>query len=88
MGSLVIVAGRVALNVQREGGRFMHDEKVIATPEEQQAVQKKREFPRTASHDKYDKPEPILDASCIMEQADRGEGMGVDDVKTYHRMEK
>jgi hypothetical protein len=36
----------------------------------------------------YEDPQPILDASSIQEQMDRGEGMGVDDVKTYHRTEK
>ena len=45
-------------------------------------------FSITPSHDEYEEPEPILDATSIQEQMDRGEGMGVDDVKTYHRTEK
>lgn len=36
----------------------------------------------------YKEPEPILDSSSDFEKMDRGEGMGVDDVKTYHRTEK
>ena len=45
-------------------------------------------FPYQASHETYAEPQPILDPSCVMEQMDRGEGMGVDDEKTYHHTEK
>jgi hypothetical protein len=45
-------------------------------------------FSRVPVHEPYDEPEPILDSTCVMEQVDRGEGMGVDDEKTYHRTEK
>lgn len=48
--------------------------------------------PENGPKDKYPpayvEPEPILDASCEFEKADRGEGMAVDDVKTYHRTER
>jgi len=37
---------------------------------------------------RYPEAEPILDPTCGFEEVDRGEGMGVDDVKTYHRTEK
>lgn len=66
----------------------MPNDKAIAMPEETKTPNKPREFPRTASHDTYSEPEPILDSSCIMEQVDRGEGMGVDDHRTYHHTEK
>lgn len=49
---------------------------------------KGREFPVVASHTPYTEPEPILDSSCGFEEMDRGEGMAVDDEKTYHRTEK
>lgn len=39
-------------------------------------------------HEVYTEPRPILDPDCEFEKADRGEGMGVDDVKTYHATEK
>jgi hypothetical protein len=45
-------------------------------------------FSRVPVHEAYVEPEPILDPTCIQEQMDRGEGMGVDDEKTYHRTEK
>jgi len=57
-------------------------------PDEKNIPPKRREFPREASHDTYTEPEPIVDASSVQEQVDRGEGMGVDDEKTYHRTEK
>jgi hypothetical protein len=47
-----------------------------------------RKFSLVALHEAYGEPEPILDASCDFEKMDRGEGMGVDDEKTYHRTEK
>ena len=47
-----------------------------------------RPFPRTPSHEKFTEPEPILDPTCGFEEMDRGEGMAVDDEKTYHRTEK
>jgi len=47
-----------------------------------------RKFPITASHEPYTEPEPILDPSCGFEQMDRGEGMGVDDEKTYYHTER
>jgi hypothetical protein len=50
--------------------------------------EKLRKFPRTASHETYIEPEPILDPTCGFEEMDRGEGMAVDDEKTYHRTEK
>jgi hypothetical protein len=37
---------------------------------------------------RYPEAEPILDPTSVFEEADRGEGMGVDDEKTYHRQEK
>src|SRR5262249_50385985 len=40
---------------------------------------KPKSFPRVAVHHAYPEPEPILDPTCIMEQVDRGEGMGVHD---------
>jgi hypothetical protein len=47
-----------------------------------------KKFSTTPSHEAYAEPEPILDPSCGFEEMDRGEGMGVDDEKTYHRTEK
>ena len=47
-----------------------------------------QEFFRVASHKRYTHPEPILDPTCVQEQMDRGDGMGVDDQKTYHHTEK
>ena len=47
-----------------------------------------KKFFRTASHDTYTEPEPIVDATSDFEQMDRGDGFGVDDEKTYHRTEK
>ncbi|HEY3839432.1 MAG TPA: hypothetical protein VGL72_22830 [Bryobacteraceae bacterium] len=46
------------------------------------------QFSRVPTHDKFTEPEPILDSSCDFEKMDRGEGMAVDDVKTYHRTER
>jgi hypothetical protein len=40
------------------------------------------------TQERFPEPEPILDPTCDFEQMDRGEGMGVDDEKTYHRTEK
>ena len=40
------------------------------------------------TQERYPEAEPILDASCGFEEMDRGEGMAVDDEKTYHRTEK
>ena len=57
-------------------------------PDEKQAQPKPRKFAREASHEAYREPEPILDPSCDFEKMDRGEGMAVDDEKTYHRTEK
>lgn len=57
-------------------------------PDEKTVAEKRKEFHREASRDTYAEPEPILDASSVQEQIDRGEGMGVDDEKTYHRTEK
>jgi hypothetical protein len=37
---------------------------------------------------RYPEPEAILDPTCDFEEMDRGEGMAVDDIKTYHRTEK
>ena len=45
-------------------------------------------FSTHAMHDVYPEPEMILDPSSVMEQEDRADGMGVDDVKTYHRTER
>jgi hypothetical protein len=56
--------------------------------EEKKEQPKARKFPLEASHEIYSEPEPILDPSCTFEEMDRGEGMGVDDEKTYHRTEK
>jgi len=56
---------------------------------DEKAMQHKpRPFSTTPSHEKYPEPEPILDPSCGFEEMDRGEGMAVDDEKTYHRTEK
>jgi hypothetical protein len=57
-------------------------------PDEKKAQSKPKEFPLVASHETYSEPEPILDPSCCFEEMDRGEGMGVDDIKTYHHTEK
>ena len=40
------------------------------------------------TQERYADAEPILDSTCCFEEMDRGEGMGVDDEKTYHRTEK
>ncbi len=37
---------------------------------------------------RYPEAEPILDSTCSFEEMDRGEGMAVDDEKTYHHTEK
>lgn len=37
---------------------------------------------------RYPDAEAILDPTCCFEEMDRGEGMAVDDEKTYHRTEK
>lgn len=37
---------------------------------------------------RYTEAEAILDPTCIFEEMDRGDGMAVDDEKTYHRTEK
>jgi len=37
---------------------------------------------------RYPEAEPIQDSTCPFEEMDRGEGMAVDDEKTYHRTEK
>jgi hypothetical protein len=57
-------------------------------PIEKDRALKARPFPLTPSHDKFEEPEPILDPTCGFEEMDRGEGMAVDDIKTYHRTEK
>ena len=49
---------------------------------------KPKKAPAPGEDKTYDEPRPILDPSCGFEQVDRGEGMGVDDEKTYHRTEK
>lgn len=56
--------------------------------DEKQDQQQPHKFFRAASHETYPEPEPILDPSCDFEKMDRGEGMAVDDEKTYHRQEK
>lgn len=66
----------------------MPGEKTLVKDSEKQTPSKLAPFSRTVSHERYPEPEAILDASCIMEQMDRGEGMGVDDEKTYHRTER
>jgi hypothetical protein len=38
--------------------------------------------------ERFPEPEPIVDATSDFEQMDRGDGFGVDDVRTYHRTEK
>jgi hypothetical protein len=51
----------------------------------------KNETKQSFSYDtekRYLEAEAILDATCIFEEMDRGEGMAVDDEKTYHRTEK
>jgi hypothetical protein len=63
-------------------------ENTIADPIVQSDHAKPKKFPYTASHETYSEPEPILDPSCGFEEMDRGEGMAVDDEKTYHRTEK
>ena len=45
-------------------------------------------FSTHAMHEVYPEPEMILDPSSVMEQEDRADGLGVDDVKTYHRTER
>jgi hypothetical protein len=45
-------------------------------------------FSKVPVHEPYPEPEPILDPTSDFEEMDRGEGMGVDDIKTYHRTEK
>ena len=54
--------------------------------------EKKINAGKTIPHDRpaepYEEPQPILDPSCGFEEMDRGEGMAVDDEKTYHRTEK
>ena len=57
-------------------------------PDERKPEPKHPKFSREVSHDPYAEPEPILDPSCDFEKMDRGEGMAVDDEKTYHRTEK
>ncbi len=47
---------------------------------------KKQPFDHT--QERYSDVQPIQDSSCVFEEMDRGEGMGVDDEKTYHRTEK
>jgi len=64
----------------------MLDKQSLADHQNEQPKPKK--FPYVASRESYTQPEPILDPSCGFEEADRGEGMGVDDEKTYHRTEK
>lgn len=56
--------------------------------DEKEDQQKPMKFFRAASHETYPEPEAILDPSCDFEKLDRGEGMAVDDEKTYHREEK
>ncbi len=47
-----------------------------------------RKFSHAPDLDPYREPEPLLDPTSRFEQDDREDGMGVDDVKTYHRNEK
>ena len=56
--------------------------------DEKKEQPKHHDFSYQATHEAYVEPEPILDASSVQEQMDRGEGMAVDDEKTYHRTEK
>jgi hypothetical protein len=56
-------------------------------PEEKNQKQDKIPF-SYQTQKRYPEPEPILDPTCGFEEMDRGEGMGVDDEKTYHRTEK
>ena len=42
----------------------------------------------TQTQKRYPEAEAILDPTCTFEEMDRGEGMAVDDEKTYHRNEK
>jgi len=55
--------------------------------ENQPDTQKKIPFSHHTQK-RYPEAEPILDPTSTFEEMDRGEGMGVDDVKTYHREEK
>ena len=67
----------------------MFDDQSVQTPaSERNEPHPPHKFPYKASHDKFSEPEPILDSTCGFEEVDRGEGMAVDDVKTYHRTEK
>jgi hypothetical protein len=55
----------------------------------EQPVKKEKMAPFSQQTQKrYPEAEAILDASCCFEEMDRGEGMAVDDEKTYHRTEK
>jgi hypothetical protein len=57
-------------------------------PEEKLDI-KKKEIPFSyQTQERYPEAEPILDPTCGFEEVDRGEGMGVDDERTYHRTEK
>ncbi len=54
-----------------------------------QSDKNKRKMPFSShTQERYPEVEPILDPTCGFEEVDRGEGMGVDDEKTYHRTEK
>lgn len=55
--------------------------------DEDPALKKKHPF-STQTQPRYDEAEPILDPTCCFEEMDRGEGMAVNDEKTYHRTEK
>jgi len=49
---------------------------------------KPKELKRDRPNEVYTEPRPILASDCEFEKVDRGEGMGVDDIKTYHATEK
>jgi hypothetical protein len=58
-------------------------------PKEKEVQQDKKKIPFShQTQNRYPEAEPILDPTCGFEEMDRGEGMAVDDEKTYHRTEK
>jgi hypothetical protein len=61
---------------------------MIEEPKEREKHSEPRKFSYTVSHQPFAEPEPILDPSSFFEEMDRGEGMAVDDEKTYGHTEK
>ena len=58
-------------------------------PDKEQGQPDKTKIPFShQTQTRYPEAEPILDPTSGFEEMDRGEGMAVDDEKTYHRTEK